>query len=371
VQKRNLTIMKVKISIMGKGDDSKFLLPLHTVEVLSSLDLSCADRRFPEILSHRFPALKQISLGSEHVYSYLTNASLSGLAGGSPKLEELTCMGCDFDDGCGFGLWKCSGLQQIQLLECRTIDDLNLTLLAQHCRHIKVLRLSGNSRITSASVALVLQSCSMLVDLSLISCTFDLQLRDDALPLALETLEISDMPMSDLSLQRFLSYSPSLRSLNITDILSLTDALMPAIASLLSLQSLTIENCPRITLHGLCPIIRVCDLKMLHLHAFCIVPDVVTLIADTCTSLVELSITWCKLSDPLVLEIARCKLLEKVDFTGCQLITASSLHSLMRSCSLTHLSIPYCAKVTVNDIKAFEMLYPNVEISCLPFNRCH
>lgn len=268
----------------------------------------------------------------------------------------------------------CSALETLDLAFCSGVSDQLLLSLGQHCRKLQRLRLRGCRQVSDAGVVgLVNAGGSALVLLDL--ARFDLQYKLNDIALlsiaercrGLETLVLTGCEMlTDVGLSWLCAGCSALTHLDVAGCSKLTDLAMRSIGeSLLQLQHLSLNHC-----------VRVSDLGLRHLALGC--PDLVhldavglTLLADPrphdvdcfgerqyqgvaaiavhCTKLKHLDISRCVSIGDATLQLvaAKSRALTALNVTGCARITHAGVHELLlHATALVSLNVSDCDNVT-------------------------
>uniref|UniRef100_A0A6V7QRP7 F-box/LRR-repeat protein 15-like leucin rich repeat domain-containing protein n=1 Tax=Ananas comosus var. bracteatus TaxID=296719 RepID=A0A6V7QRP7_ANACO len=332
------------------------LLPsaLSRYPSVSHLDLSLCPRVGDAALSAIAGALRSslrsIDLSRSRLFSQIGLESLAVTCAGLVEIDLSN--GTDLSDAAAAAIAKARNLERLWLARCKIMTDMGLGCIAVGCPKLRLLCLKWCLGVTDLGVGLVAVKCKKLRSLDLsytmitkkclpavmqLPCLEDLALagclgiNDQALLslkqgcMSLGVLDVSNCQhVTHLGLSSILSRAPGLCQLNLVYFCPFTQSLASSLQKLSKLQSIRLDGCP-VTSAGL------------------------KAIANSCTSLKELSLSKCSgvTDEGLSSVVVKHKTLMKLDITCCRNITDVSVANITSSCSaLTSLRMESCGLVS-------------------------
>ncbi len=185
--------------------------------------------------------------------------SLSDLVKGIPDLESLNLSGCYnlSDNELAFNK-EIPKLKTLNLSLCKEVTDHSLGRIATNCKNLEAVDLAGCSKITNNGLLYVSWGLKKLKRLNLRSCR---QISDQGIgylcgvddaphpgSLMLEDLSLQDcQKLSDESLRHISQGLPSLRSLNLSFCVSITDTGLKSLAKMASLREINLRSCDNVS----------------------------------------------------------------------------------------------------------------------------
>jgi len=189
-------------------------------------------------------------------YRLIENDSLEALAVGCPKMRQLCIPACYALSDAGIlagGEEWARTLRELDLSRIPFVSNACLKMVALRYTFLTNLRVCGCAKVSDDGVlhlatfalqleSLALSSCPLITDHGVIA----------AMPLFshLSALEMADCQISDISISHILGTCTSLRMLDVSNCLGVTDASLRALRAGARLQELVLRGCP-ITTQGL------------------------------------------------------------------------------------------------------------------------
>lgn len=218
-----------------------------------------------------------------------------------PQSDDLT------DAGLGALALGCQKLQHIALRNRRGLGDSGVVELVKHASDLSYIDLTGCSKVSDRAVAEIGNLTSLSV-LCLRSCFL-----------------VTDIGLTHLANR------PSSRILTVLDLSEcdqITDAGVCELKMLPCLEKLSLADCgPKVTDVGVSAIASIDSLR-------------------------SLDLSWLiNLSDATLFELSRkCKKLEEINVTGCELITGAGVLAFSNHASMKNLVLASCHGVSMEDV---------------------
>lgn len=270
--------------------------------------------------------------------------SIRDVVSGVSILESLNLSGCynitDHYLALAFQT-EYPNLRVLDLSLCKQITDQGLGKIAQYLKNLDVLELGGCCNITNTGMLLIAWGLRNLRRLNLRSCW---SISDNGIghlagcskdtafgKLDLEYLGLQDLPnLSDDALKHISTGLTTLKSINLSFCVSVTDSGLKHLAKMPHLEELNLGSCDNIS-----------DIGMAYL-------------TDGCTSLLSLDVSFCdKIGDPALNHISHGLFqLRSLSLNHCQ-ITDDGLERLSKNLhDLQTLNIGQCDRITDRGIES-------------------
>ncbi|XP_034936627.1 F-box/LRR-repeat protein 14 [Chelonus insularis] len=320
--------------------------------------------------------------GVKRVQVLSLRRGLGDVIKGIPNLESLNLSGCYNITDSGLTNALCqevSSLTELNLSLCKQVTDASLGRIAQYLKNLESLELGGCCNITNTGLLLIAWGLKKLKKLDLRSCW---HISDQGIAhlaglnpetadgnLALEHLGLQDCQrLSDEALRHVSAGLATLKSINLSFCVSITDSGLKHLAKMSSLRELNLRSCDNISDIGMAYLaeggsrissldVSFCDkigdqalvyisqglfnLKSLSLSACQVSDEGICKIAKTLHELETLNIGQCsRLTDKGLYTIAESmKNLKCIDLYGCTRITTSGLEKIMKLSQLSTLNL--------------------------------
>lgn len=320
-----------------------------------------------------FSCLEKRGIKRVQVLSLTMRRGLGDVFRGIPKLQSLSLSGCYnmSDAGLNGALNQpFSSLTELNLSLCKNITDASLGKIAQCLKNLETLELGGCSNITNGGLHVIAWGLKSLKRLDLRSCW---HISDQGIGylaglnseaggnLALEHLCLQDVQrLTDEGLRSMsLGLATSLKSINLSFCVQITDNGMKHIAKITSLRELDLRSCDNISESGMAYLaeggsrissldVSFCDkigdqalqhisqglfnLKSLSMSACPISDEGISKIAKTQQDLETLHIGQCsRLTDKsIVIIVDNMPRLRCIDLYGCTKISKFSLEKILK-----------------------------------------
>lgn len=283
--------------------------------------------------------------------------TLKDVVFGLPQLESLNLSGCynvtDLNLGHSFSA-DLPNLKVLDLSLCKQITDTSLSRIAQHLKNLEVLELGGCSNITNTGLLLIAWGLKKLRHLNLRSCW---HISDQGIGhlagLSKETAEgnhqleylgLQDCQrLSDESLKHISEGLPSLRSINLSFCVSITDSGLKYLSKMPLLEELNLRACDNVS-----------DIGMSYLAADNSSNHRGGSDSPQTTTIRALDVSFCdKIGDQALMAISHGLFhLRSLSLSACS-ITDEGLDRISKSLhDLQTLNIGQCARVTDVGLKA-------------------
>lgn len=264
--------------------------------------------------------------------------SLKDVVIGVPNMISLNLSGCynvsDVNLGHAFSM-DLQNLKELDLSLCKQITDSSLGRIATHLKNLEVLELGGCCNLTNTGLLLIAWGLKKLKRLNLRSCW---HISDQGIGhlaglsketaegnLELEYLGLQDCQrLSDEALGHIAQGLKSLKSINLSFCVSVTDSGLKHVARMPQLQELNLRSCDNIS-----------DIGMAYL-------------TEGGSAIVSLDVSFCdKISDQALSHISQGLFhLRTLSLNQCQ-ITDEGISKLAKSLhELETLNIGQCSRIT-------------------------
>ncbi|CAD7014923.1 F-box/LRR-repeat protein 14 [Ceratitis capitata] len=269
--------------------------------------------------------------------------SLKDLVLGVPLLVSLNLSGCynvaDMNLGHAFSV-DLPNLKTLDLSLCKQITDSSLGRIAQHIRNLETLELGGCSQITNTGLLLIAWGLRKLKYLNLRSCW---QITDQGIG-HLSGLT-KDTPEGNTDLE----------FLGLQDCQRLSDEALGYIAQgLTSLKSINLSFCVSVTDSGLKHLARMPKLEQVNLRSCDNISDIgMAYLTDGGCGIISLDVSFCdKISDQALTHIAQgLYRLRSLSLNQCQITDQGMLRIAKNLQELETLNIGQCSRITDKGIE--------------------
>ncbi|XP_035909320.1 F-box/LRR-repeat protein 14 [Anopheles stephensi] len=279
-----------------------------------------------------------VKRGIKRVQVLSVRRALKDIVTGVPNLESLNLSGCynitDMAIGHAFAA-DFPNLKVLNLSLCKQVTDSSLGRITQHLKNIEVLELGGCSNITNTGLLLISWGLKKLRRLNLRSCW-----------------HISDHGIGHLAglSKETADGTPALEYLGLQDCQRLSDEALRHIAQgLTSLRSINLSFCVSVTDSGLKHLARMSRLEELNLRACDNISDIgMAYLTEGCSSISTLDVSFCdKVADQAMVHISQGLFqLRSLSLSACQ-ITDDGLSRIAKSLhDLETLNIGQCSRIT-------------------------
>ncbi|XP_058820424.1 F-box/LRR-repeat protein 14 [Topomyia yanbarensis] len=325
-------------------------------------------------LWRRSPSLftSLVKRGIKKVQVLSIKKSVKDVVVGIPNLESLNLSGCYSITDMAMYYSFSTDLPNLRLLDlslCKQVTDSSLGLIAQHLKNIELLELGGCCNITNTGLLLISLGLKKLKRLNLRSCW-----------------NISDQGIGHLAGLSIETASgiPCLEYLGLQDCQRLSDEALRHIAQgLTSLKSINLSFCVCVTDSGLKHLAKMIKLEELNLRACDNISDIgMAYLTEGGSSISSLDVSFCdKIADQALTHISQGLFhLKSLSLSACQ-ITDEGLGKIAKSLhDLETLNIGQCSRVTdkglevlaeeLNNLRAID-LYGCTRLSPLGLNKIY
>lgn len=285
-----------------------------------------------------FTSLVKRGIKKVQVLSVKRPAHIRDVVIGVPNLESLNLSGCYNIVDIALGYAFSSDLLNLRTLDlslCKQVTDSSLGRIAQHLKNVEILELGGCSNITNTGLLLIAWGLKKLKRLNLRSCW---HLTDQGIGhLAGLSKETADG-------------TPVLEHLGLQDCQRLSDEALRHIAQgLISLKSINLSFCVSVTDSGLKHLAKMTKLEELNLRACDNISDIgMAYLTEGGSAIISLDVSFCdKIADQALTHISQGLFhLRSLSLSACQ-ITDEGLEKIAKSLhDLETLNIGQCARVT-------------------------
>lgn len=300
-----------------------------------------------------------IRRGIRRVQILSLRRTLKDVVFGLPQLESLNLSGCYNVTDLNLGHSFSADLPHLKVLDlslCKQITDTSLSRIAQHLKNLEVLELGGCSNVTNTGLLLIAWGLKRLRHLNLRSCW---HISDQGIGhlagLSKETAEgnqqleylgLQDCQrLSDESLKHISEGLPSLRSINLSFCVSITDSGLKYLSKMPLLEELNLRACDNVS-----------DIGMSYLAAENNHRGGSSMDTNTqqTTTIRALDVSFCdKIGDQALMAISHGLFhLRSLSLSACS-ITDEGLDRISKSLhDLQTLNIGQCSRVTDVGLKA-------------------
>jgi len=322
-------------------------------------------------LRKQAPALfaSLVRRGVKKVQVLSLRRGLSDVLKGVPNLEALNLSGCYNITDSGITNAFCQeypSLIELNLSLCKQVTDTSLSRIAQFLKNLEHLELGGCCNITNTGLLLIAWGLKKLKRLDLRSCwhVSDLGIahlaglnRETADGnLALEHLSLQDCQrLSDEALRHVSLGLTTLKSINLSFCVCITDSGVKHLARMSSLRELNLRSCDNISDIGMAYLAeggsRITSLDV----SFCdkIGDQALVHISQGLFNLKSLSLSACQISDEGICRIAKTLHdLETLNIGQCSRLTDRGLHTVAESMkNLKCIDLYGCTKITTSGLE--------------------
>lgn len=227
--------------------------------------------------------LGKLSIRGSNTDREVTNLGLKAVAHGCPSLKVLSLwdLAAIGDEGLIEIASGCHQLQKLDLCNCPTISDKALIALAKNCPNLTELWIESCPKIGNEGLQAIGQLCSNLRSVSIKGCA---SVGDQGIAGLLSSrsfdltkLKLQTLSISDLSLAVVGHYGKAITDLVLTSLPNVSEKgfwVMGNGHGLQKLKSLTVASCPGVTDVGLEAVGKGCpNLKQIHLHKSAFLSD--------------------------------------------------------------------------------------------------
>eukprot|EP00899_Mesostigma_viride_P011755 jgi/Mesvir1/20580/Mv14821-RA.1 len=316
---------------------------LHELETLDVSNCKIDDDGIMSI-AESCPKLRQLSASN---CPHVTDESLTSLAQHCRQLVAVDIAKTRVTDAGVTVLVRSVGASLCSLVLPRRVTDASVSLIADHCPHLRTLVLQEGRRVTSASVKRIAAGCPRLERLDVPCLAFDEVYEGFGIPLGealskedisalvvgcpgLRRLNLSRTGLSDASVRTIAEHCPRLEHLDVSDCEGVSDAGIRAVAvGCRDLRHLAVAGCLRIK------------------------DAAIRLVAQQCPRLQALVITRTVVGDVGLLAVgASCHELSRLEMERCARVRGPGLTAVAEGCPrLEHLDISF-ASVSRNSLMA-------------------
>ncbi|XP_055379384.1 F-box/LRR-repeat protein 14 [Condylostylus longicornis] len=315
-----------------------------------------------------FPSL--VKRGIKKVQILSLRRTLKDVVVNVPQLTELNLSGCynvtDMNLGHAFSI-DLPNLKVLDLSLCKQITDSSLGRIAQYLKNLETLELGGCCNITNTGLLLIAWGLKKLKHLNLRSCWHisdqgighlaGLSKKTAEGNLALESLGLQDCQrLSDEALGHIAQGLTSLKVINLSFCVSVTDSGLKHLAKMPELQELNLRSCDNISDIGMAYLTEGCTGLTCLDVSFCdkITDHALAHIANGLDNLKSLSLNQCQITDEGIEKIAKSlRDLEVLNIGQCIRITDNGLKFLVESSSgksLKSIDLYGCTQLSSNGL---------------------
>ncbi|XP_011135952.3 F-box/LRR-repeat protein 14 [Harpegnathos saltator] len=293
---------------------------------------------------------------------------LSAVLRGVPNLEALNLSGCYNITDTGIMSGFCQELPTLTVLNlslCKQVTDTSLGRIAQYLKNLEHLELGGCCNITNTGLMVIAWGLKKLKRLDLRSCW---HVSDQGIAylaglnreadgnLALEHLSLQDCQrLSDEALRNVSLGLTTLKSINLSFCVCITDSGVKHLARMSSLRELNLRSCDNISDIGMAYLAeggsRITSLDV----SFCdkIGDQALVHISQGLFNLKSLSLSACQISDEGICKIAKTLHdLETLNIGQCSRLTDRSLHTMAENMKhLKCIDLYGCTKITTSGLE--------------------
>jgi hypothetical protein len=357
VSKRRLLIQDLIVPslladvLYGGGSD---LVPGSSLSRLRILNMEqchdLADQTFTPLVQSCL-LLRDVSIGSKGVPSWLTDSSLAALSRCS-RLHSLKAENNSFITHTGLNAMSqgCRGLRKLQLLNCARIGDAALQAVATNCPRLQELCLRDNFLVTTAGLENLLRKCLEMKVLNLVRCKAALPGAEEA-PLDLHCLRYSGTEMCPRpGVAQFAGRCRNLVALELRNVRELTTVHIDAMRlSVPSLRTLRLDAGHSPASSDLNKLLSHCTaLTDLEIHSPQVTAAVLQSAVEACRGLASLDVSWCdNLTDAALQALTPGgRALRHLSVKGARHVTERGVRSVITHCrALESVNVQFCPGV--------------------------
>jgi len=306
--------------------------------------------------------------GVKRVQVLSLRRGLGDVLKGVPNLEALNLSGCYNVTDTGLTNAFCQeypALTELNLSLCKQVTDASLSRIAQNLKNLEHLELGGCCNITNTGLLLIAWGLKKLKRLDLRSCW---HVSDQGIAhvaglnheadgnLALEHLSLQDCQrLSDEALRHVSLGLTTLKSINLSFCVCITDSGVKHLARMPSLRELNLRSCDNISDIGMAYLAeggsRITSLDV----SFCdkIGDQALVHISQGLFNLKSLSLSACQISDEGICKIAKTLHdLETLNIGQCSRLTDRGLHTIAESMrNLKCIDLYGCTKISTSGLE--------------------
>ncbi|XP_074610204.1 uncharacterized protein LOC141864376 isoform X2 [Acropora palmata] len=256
------------------------------------------------------------------------------------------------------------GLTSLSIHNCQSFDDVCAAKISEHCTQLTVLSFSGTcGNLSAVGISHFVDHCFALKHVTIMSSESE------------ESIDNNNDDNDDSSLNHDSDSRWSLSDDIFASFLKRTD---------LKVEHFALCGFGNVTSNGLSNVLVHIgsNLKSLDISELSAVnDDVISVIGDACSNLIDVSFSHCKLTDKgIKLFCSKCKLLQKINLSGCQEISDTSIVALSTNCAaLKSVQLEWCVQITENSLHTLLSNCPDLKsinvsqcaIRHVPFSTLH
>ncbi|KOC65405.1 F-box/LRR-repeat protein 14 [Habropoda laboriosa] len=322
-------------------------------------------------LRKQAPALfaSLVRRGVKRIQVLSLRRGLGDVLKGVPNLEALNLSGCYNITDAGLINAFCqeySTLIELNLSLCKQVSDISLGRIVQYLKNLEHLELGGCCNITNGGLLCIAWNLKKLKRLDIRSCW---QVSDLGIAhlagvnreaaggnLALEHLSLQDCQrLSDEALRHVSIGLTTLKSINLSFCVCITDSGVKHLAKMSSLRELNLRSCDNISDIGMAYLAeggsRISSLDV----SFCdkIGDQALVHISQGLFNLKSLSLSACQISDEGICKIAKTLHdLETLNIGQCSRLTDKGLYTIAESMKhLKCIDLYGCTKISTNGLE--------------------
>ena len=306
--------------------------------------------------------------GIRHVQILSLRRTLKDVVTGITNLESLNLSGCYNVTDTGLAHAFSLDLPHLKILDlslCKQVTDSSLGRIAQHLKNLEILELGGCSNITNTGLLLIAWGLKKLKKLNLRSCW---HISDQGIGhlaglsketaegnLQLEYLGLQDCQrLSDESLKHIAQGLTSLKTINLSFCISVTDSGLKFLSKMPKLEELNLRACDNISDIGMAGLAEDggCGISSLDV-SFCekIGDQALQHISQGLYHLKSLSLSSCQISDEGLEKLSKMHDLQVLNVGQCSKITDKGLEMLANELiNLESIDLYGCTKLTPKGI---------------------
>lgn len=256
-------------------------------------------------------SLESINISRKNLSSRITDVSLLALAEGCRDLQSISLSGCEMitDVGISWIANGCRKLTQLNIANCYKVSNAGLRYIGEECHQLRKIVINNVKKISDVGIRFLANGCNNLE-----------QLHASGLYL------LTDGVSREFGLEgiQSLGASPSSRSicyLNLHGCFHISSISLHAIASMTKLEVLNLSGCTLLTCEGMVKIANSCRyLRYLSLASCgdCITNNMIHRMSPKMLSLNSLDLSYCeKIGRNALKGLSHCTSLISLNLTGC------------------------------------------------------